>query len=1073
MKHKFLFLLLFWGMITISVSAQKVNLDFRQVKLSKVFNAITEQTGLTVAYTRPTVNPDKLVTVRAQNEDLSTVLARLFNDDALVEYEIGNGKIYLKKKTDSKNVKATKKVITLEGKVVGVDGEPLIGATVMVKGSEYAGVTTDLNGNYTLTNVPENSIVTVSYIGYQGIELSATDKTLSHIVLREDNKLLDEVIVVGYGVQKKSDITGSVSSLKREEILSAPAADMSSALQGRVAGVFVQNGTGGPSIRIRGSNSLSYGNDPLVIVDGIPGGLGMNPNEIVSVEVLKDAAATSIYGASGANGVILVTTKRGEAGAMRVSYNTFVSFKEIAKKLPAMNATEYATVFEEAREETGQRPFFSAEDIAALGKGTDWQDEIFNTGFSHHHNLSVSGGTEKIKYYVNANYVNSEGYVGVGTWNRGYNFQSKFSIQANKRLKFDLNTSLGYGANKNMDAGGAVMSAMQWSPTKSIYAEDGTYSQPGGGVGPVGLFNPVAIANEVNNGGESGSVHADLRAEYQLFDFLKISSILRYDFLGKEGWWLDRQVVNNGPASEVGGSHENYMMYNLTSINTLVFDKAFGKHNVQATLVYEGSKGGDSSTSAEGKGFPLAFGVYGLQYGPNARQGTAGASGGNTQSFMGRLNYSYDNRYMASISGRRDGAPQLAEGNKYENFAAFSLGWNIMNEAFMEDYKDVIHELKLRGSYGSVGNAAVPAYSSHMMLYSAFDPITGKRALTVAQLANENLKWERTTELNIGIDSRFWGGRLSITAEYYKKKTKDLLMYQKLPIVLGVPEALVNIGSVSNEGIDFSISGTPVSLKNFKWDINYVMGYNKNKILKLDGISNTLVSGAGLSGTVGSFVQMVGEPMSTFLGYEFAGVWKSWESEQAAVYGAKPGDAKYVDKNKDKKIDKEDIGIIGNGQPDLNFGINNTFRIYDFDLNIFFQGATGNDVYNQNRIRREAYTSDAFPTNPIIKQHWTPQNETDIPAFSGKEYLNSSRWIENGSYLRLKNLTVGYRVPSFFLKKLGVSSLRIYASAENLWTLTDFSDYDPEYIGRDTEAGIYYGAFPSTKNYIVGLDITF
>lgn len=1073
MKHKFLFSALFCLAFALSAAAQKVTLDFRQVKLATVFNAITEQTGLTIAFTRPTVNPDKLVTVRAQNEELSTVLKRLFKNETQIEYEIGNGKVYLKKKAEPQNVTVGKKSITLKGKVVGVDDELLIGATIVVKGNEEQGITTDLDGNYTLANVPTNGVIVVSYIGYQSVELKATDQTLAHVVLREDSKLLEEVVVVGYGAQKRSDITGSVSSLKREEILSAPAADMSSALQGRVAGVFVQNGNDGPSIRIRGSNSLSYGNDPLVVVDGIPGGLGMNPNEIVSVEVLKDAAATSIYGASGANGVILVTTKRGEAGTMRVSYNTFVSSKKVAKKLPVMNATEYATVFEEAREETGQRPFFLPEDIVAMGKGTDWQDEIFNTGFSQHHNLSVSGGTEKIRYYVNANYVNSEGFVGVGTWNRGYNFQSKFSIQANKRLKFDLNTSLGYGANKNMDAGGAVMSAMQWSPTKTIYAEDGTYTQPGGGVGPVGLYNPVAIGNEVNNGSESGSVHADLRAEYQLFDFLKFSSILRYDFLGKEGWYLERQVVNNGPASEVGGSHENYMMFNLTSINTLVFDKAFGKHNVQATLVYEGSKGGDSSTSAEGKGFPLAFGVYGLQYGPVARQGTAGASGGNTQSFMGRINYSYDNRYMASISGRRDGAPQLAEGHKYENFAAFSLGWNLMNEAFMEDYKDVIHELKLRGSYGSVGNAAVPAYSSHMKLYSAFDPVTGKRALTVAQLANENLKWERTTETNIGIDSRFWGGRLSITAEYYKKKTTDLLMFQKLPVVLGVPESLVNIGSVSNEGFDFSISGTPVSLKNFKWDVNYVMGYNKNKILKLDGVSNTLVSGAGLSGTVGSFVQMVGEPMSTFLGYEFDGVWKSWEAEQATVYGAKPGDAKYVDRNNDKKIDKEDIDIIGNGQPDLNFGLNNTFKIYDFDLNIFIQGVTGNDVYNQNRIRREAYTSDAFPTNPIIKQHWTPDNESNIPAFSGKEYLNSSRWIENGSYLRLKNITLGYRVPQSFLKKLGVSSLRIYASAENLWTITNFSDYDPEYIGRDTNSGIYYGAFPSTKNYIVGLDISF
>lgn len=348
--------------------------------------------------------------------------------------------------------------------------------------------------------------------------------------------------------------------------------------------------------------------------------------------------------------------------------------------------------------------------------------------------------------------------------------------------------------------------------------------------------------------------------------------------------------------------------------------------------------------------------------------------------------------------------------------------------------------------------------------------------MAISDLGNENLKWERTRELNIGIDSRWWGGRLSFSAEYYNKKTTDLLMWQKVPSVLGVSSILTNVGSVSNKGFDIMLGGIPVSTKHFKWDINYTLNINKNKILELDGLSNTLITtGADYPGLVGSYVQMVGQPMGTFLGYTFAGVWQKSEVSTAALYGAKPGDAKYVDINRDGKIDKDDIGIIGNAQPKLSFGFNNTFTIFDFDLNIFWQGVSGNDIYNQNRIRRETYSSDAFPTSTVMKNHWTPENPTNIPAFSGAEYVNSSRWVEKGDYLRLKNITLGYRIPHKILSKIGCSSARIYVSANNLWTITNYSGFDPEAsMGADSDAaGVDRGVYPSSKSFLVGLDISF
>ena len=446
------------------------------------------------------------------------------------------------------------------------------------------------------------------------------------------------------------------------------------------------------------------------------------------------------------------------------------------------------------------------------------------------------------------------------------------------------------------------------------------------------------------------------------------------------------------------------------------------------------------------------------------------------RSLMGRIGYGYKNRYLLSVSDRYDGASQLAEGHKFDNFAAVSAGWNIMEEAFMKPYTKFLPELKLRGSYGVAGNAAVPAYSSHLQFYASLDA-NNNPTLGITQLENNDLKWERTTEANIAIDAKLLNGRLNLSIEYYDKKTKDLLMWQKVPDILGVESILTNVGSVSNKGVDFSIEGIPVSIDNFTWNTNLTFNRNKNKILALDAFSNTLVyTDADYPGIAGSFVQMTGQPIGTFLGYEFAGVWKTQESAEAILYGAKPGDSKYVDQNKDNKIDKDDIVIIGNAQAKFSFGWNNSFTYGNFSLNLFWQGVYGNKVYNQNRIRRESYTSDAQPTSPTIKKHWTPEKQSDIPAFSGFEYLNSARWVENGSYLRLKNILLGVRFPDKLLEKLNcISSARFYISSSNLLTVTNYTGFDPEAsMGKDAGAlGVDRGIYPLSKSFVFGVEITF
>ena len=1075
---RLLLLVSFCYLGTMALHGQVINKSFKNETLKTVLKEVEQQTGLSVMYKTDEVNENKRITATFKEAPLDEVMNKILDKELTYKLQNKMIVILIRIRKSPKNIPNKK----IAGTVVDDKGEPVIGASVVVEGMSI-GTITNLDGNYILNDVPETARISVSYIGYQSMEFRAADsKSLARIVLKEDTKVLDEVVVVGYGVQKKSDITGSVSSVKSAELLSAPNASTAQALQGRVAGVVVQNSNGAPSgsatIRIRGANSLTYGNDPLIIIDGVQdGNIGsLNPNQIESIEVLKDAAALSVYGSKGANGVILVTTKNGKTGKPQLSYNSFVSFDQVRKTLPALNARDYALLSNEAQEENDLYPLFDPDEIPLEGNSTNWQDKIFRNAVSQSHNISISGAKENISYFIAGGYVNKDGIV-QNTNFKQYTLRANFKIQATSRLSLLLNAFTSYDETHSGDYEQAINAALQWSPTKRIYdsESEGGYTQPGGGIGPVSLYNPVGYALEIVNDKSVAAFNLSFTAEYKFWDFLKLSSLFSYKTHSDTNGYFDNQRVNNGDIKDISGSKSQSRYIALQSTSILTFDKMFGNHHVQATGVYEVLKDNYQSTSASSRGIPVGMGYNGVQFGSVLQAPWIGYSTTVMQSFMGRANYSYKNKYMLSASIRYDGASQLAEGNKYDHFTAFSLGWNLMEEKFMENLKSILPEFKIRGSYGTVGNAAVPAYSSHLKFYPGMDD-NGNPTLSISDLGNTNLKWERTRELNIGIDTRWWDGRLSFSAEYYDKKTKDLLMWQKVPSALGVSSILTNVGSVSNRGFDLMLGGIPVSTKHFKWDINYTLNINKNKILELDGLSNTLVTtGADYPGLVGSYVQMVGQPMGTFLGYTFAGVWKQSEVSTAALYGAKPGDAKYVDINRDGKIDKDDIGIIGNAQPKFSFGFNNTFTIYDFDLNIFWQGVSGNDIYNQNRIRRESYSSGAFPTSPVIKDHWTPQHQTDVPSFSGSEYVNSSRWVEKGAYLRLKNLTLGYRIPRKLLSKIGCSSARIYLSANNLWTITDYSGFDPEAsMGSDADAaGVDRGIYPSSKSFLVGVDISF
>ncbi len=1067
------------GICSYSVAAQeqKVTLDLKNSSLKDVLTSIEKQTEYRFSYRNSQIANVKNLTVIHSDTPVDLVLNTLLKEYNLEYAMISDRAIVI---TDvKKEVEQSDKTIQVKGVVKDNSGEPIIGANITLKGTSN-GTISNIDGEFTL-DVPADGILAVSYIGYSSQEVAINNRRNLSIILKDDTKLLDEVVVVGYGVQKKSDITGSVSSVKMSELISAPVASTAQALQGRVAGVMVQNSSGAPgsgaTIRIRGANSLTYGNDPLIIVDGVQdASIGnLNPNQIESIEVLKDAAALSIYGSRGANGVILVTTKGGKNEVAQVSYNGFLSFDRVRKTLDQIDAKTYATLLNQAQADNNLAPLFTDGEIASMGQGVNWQDEIFRNTLSQTHNLSVSGSKSAISYYISGNIVLQDGII-LNTDFKEYSLRANLKAQATKRLTLSLNTFGSYSKSHSGNTSAAIISALQWSPTKNVYEADGRYSQPGGGIGPVSDYNPVALAKELVDDSTIASFNISLNGEYKFADWLKLSSLLAYKSNSRMKGYFDNQVYNNGPEEDVAGSKTQSMYNSLQNTNYLTFDKDWNGHHVQATAVFELFKDQYDATIASAKGIPVEMGYQGVHFGTTIQKPWIEYSSSSMMSMMARLNYAYKNKYLFSGSFRRDGASQLAPGHKWDNFWAGSIGWNMAEERFMSSIKDVLSEFKLRASYGSVGNAAVPAYSSQMKFTPGTDA-NGNATLAISQLSNNNLKWERTNEVNFGLDTRLWGGRLTFNLEYYNKKTEDLLMWQQVPSALGVSSRLTNVGSVRNKGWDISLGGTPFSSNNFSWNINYSMNFNKNRILELDGINNEIISdGYAIPGLVGSFVERVGQPMGTFLGYQYAGVWKTEESSIAAMYGSKPGDAKYVDANQDGKIDSEDVVVIGNAQPKFNYGLNNSFRYKNFDLNIFFQGVYGNHIYNQNRVRREAYSGGgSFPTNPSIINYWRPDNQTGIPAFSGSEYANSSRWVEDGSYFRLKNITVGYSLPKGLMNKARISQARVYLSGNNLWTATNYKGFDPEAsMGQDASgAGIDRGVYPTTKSIVIGIDLTF
>lgn len=996
--------------------------------------------------------------------------------------------VALSAKTESNIVQQQKKRIT--GTIADTNGDAIIGANIVEIGTSN-GTVTDANGHFSL-EVADNAQVRISYIGYNEQVINTTGQSEFQIVLSEDTQALSEVVVVAYGEQRRSTLTNAQSSISSEAFAAQPVMRLDQALQGRAAGVQVTNASGAPGgdvrIRIRGANSVTGNNNPLYVIDGFVGGdfNTINPDDIADIQVLKDASATAPYGSRGANGVIIVTTKKGSRGKANYSFSTRLSSSSIQKMYDLLSAAEFAETANAYNASLNINPLFTQDQINGFRStgGSDWQKEIYQSAFGQQYEFGVNGGNELATYYMSLGYQDQPGVIKNSYYNF-YNIRSNINVNLSDKVSTFLNISGFLRNNQNtfMRNGtqNSVNQAIAWAPTTPIRDDQGNLTR----IDPVSSigYNPVA---EVYN-------RLALQKNYNV----NIIGGLRYRIIApltlNVQYGINYGTSNYNSAtdtyvSNTGGHAGSSTSTNITlqNTNTLTYRQIFDNvHSLDLTGVAEFQKWtGEGFNAGITEPVYPSFLWHNLSFGKPDQPG-AWTSQSGMYSLFARANYAYDERYMISATIRRDASSVFRNDYKASYFPSLSLGWALQNEEFIKKM-NFFDELKLRLSWGLTGNQAVGSYSTYSTYSSVQATLnheTGTPGIVINRAENPNLKWETTEQKNIGLDFRLKPLSLYGTVDYFIKNTHDLLFWVGLPTYTGGGSVLKNIGEIQNKGWEVTLGATLVDAQNFSWtsEVNY--SSVENKILKLTDEEDRLFHdpnvGWGLTPS-SEFVLEVGKPMAGMWGVNYLGTWKPSEATEAAKYGAVPGDSRYEDINNDFVIDDEDYQVIGYGLPKYTMGWNNTFNYKGIELNVLLQGVFGYD--KMNLMQAAALTSFGdirFPTMADILDRYIPgQNETsDIPAFSrtNRHFSQSSRFVSKGDFLRIKNLSLGYTIPKKVLND--VATLKLSASLTNVYTFTSYSGLDPEIsnIGAGSDAGqsIDYGGYPIPRTFTFGLTLTF
>lgn len=964
--------------------------------------------------------------------------------------------------------------VTVTGVVVGNDGEPLMGVNVLEKGTTN-GTITDLDGRYTLS-VSANAVITFSYIGYVSSDVPVNGQKTINVTLKEDSQNLDEVVVVGYGTVRKADLAGSVSVLDNKSFKDQPIKQVSDALQGRVSGVQVQSSGvpgGTVKIRVRGSGSINRSNDPLYVIDGIvreSGLTGLNPEDIQSMQILKDASSTAIYGSRGANGVVLITTKTGKANTRQITFDAQVGVGTVAKRYDTLNAYEFATLYNTYRAGT-----FSDAQLSAFQNGTagtDWQDEIYQTGVTQDYKITLSGGSDKIQYMVSGNYVGQDGVV-IENDNKRYQARANITSQITDWLHVTADVNASHNVKHSGDFSAAksniITGAMNYSPVTTVMAEDGlTYSRDS--YSALTQLNPVGRLKEQTGETIQDIVNAHVDLKFNILPGLTFTTSNGVDYYDSKGYSFATTKVDS--KSSMGNS--DYYRMALQTTNNLTYTGKWDKHSLTATAVYEATQSESRSMSLSGSSLLTeSVGWWNVNM-ASSRSSSNSYSKWALMSGVARVMYNYDDRYMLTGTFRADGSSKFFN-DKWGYFPSVAAAWTMTNEEFMKE-QNVFQDLKIRASYGLIGSQAISAYETLGLMEQALYPFGGNTQYTgywVGQtVATPDLSWETTHQLDLGVDFSILNRRLNITLDYFDKRTKDGLLKMSIPNYDGGGSYWVNAAEISNRGLDFSINAVILDSKDLTWNSTFTGTYLKNEVKDLGGLD--FVSGStpasGMIPSDGVTRVEVGQPIGAFYGYEWIGLDES-------------GHDSFRDLNDDGVIDSNDRTFIGKASPDFTLGWNNSLSWKNWDLNVFFTGSFGADRLNLVRFTGTALTGDfAFVTlREYLDDNFAAKGQSArYPAVTvtGNDYQSAStstKFLENASYLRLDNVSLSYNLSKSITK---FADLRFTFSCQNLFTITGYKGMDPAGIsfmsdGVDVNDGIDLGAYPLARTYTFGVRMNF
>ncbi len=1041
-------------------NAQNVTLNLKQTEIPKVFRAIEKQSPYRFLYNYDLPALQKKIDVNVNDVPVTLLLNDLLSGSGL-SYKIMNGGLVVI--MSSSNIKETKKIT---GKVLTESGEPMVGVSVRIKGSNY-GTVTDSKGVFSI-EVPDGAVLIFSSIGYEPQEITPGNSSSVNVTLKQSVNQMEQVVVVGYGTQRKKDITGSVSSISSKDLENRPNTQFGYSIEGKAAGVQVIRSSGQPqvgfSIRVRGTSSINAVSEPLYVVDGVPTSNtnDINPADIESISILKDASSAAIYGAGGANGVVLITTKRGKNQKLKLNFNTSLTMSSAWKRMKMLNGTE----FQELATEMGKTT-----DWTKYNKNTNWQDEIFRNALSQNYQLSATGGTKKTSYYLSGSLINQNGIVLNNSLNRA---TIKANVDQHVTSFLKVGTSFSYDNWKDIDVSendrnGVITRLYTSIPNIGIWDTDNP-EQYARSPFINDLENPVSTVYQPVHSYKNDRFHGNVYAEAEVIKGLKIKSLFGFEHTdGVYNSFQDSVKTRYGKSQKGIAAKYTYKYKYWVSENTANYNTRIKDHSISAMGGFIVERGITDNIYLSGHDFTGAkdndVTSANVQSPPIPEYIQRSKA-----SVIGRINYSYKEKYLFTSNFRTDGSGQFSEKHKWGYFPSFSAGWRISNEDFFRNVRG-INELKLRIGYGVFGNDRARAYAWYGLVDTLSRYlINGERtAFTSSTLENQDLRWEHTAQTDIGFDVSFLNSRILFTADYYYKKTKDLLLEVPVPTSTGFSSALQNAGSLENKGFEFSISTKNIISSNFKWNTDFNISTNKGKVLDIVGttMQTGTINPAGTS--LNTVIVKAGSPLGSFYGRIAQGVDKNTGRIVFMQNAANTGDS---------------VGIIGNANPKFMYGLSNSFTFGKFTVDIFLQGVHGNQILNATRILTESM---ALPMNQAasVLRRWRKAGDvTDMPGISPSDWSNSAvstRYIEDGSYLRVKALTFGYSVP--FEKKAKISRLNIYLTAENLLTFTKYSGFDPEVsafsgksqgtTNQNTAPGVDYGTYPQAREFILGLNISF